>query len=199
VPHYVTTASEFFECYAYFVRANPSRATLEVILFTLAFILNWSTVALIYHNSISWSVFDTILISHCIVQGVTAGIDIPFYHMQDMFGYWPLPKIMSYFWASYDNNINTTTNLNMLYMCWARLRSIQAPTRFKDEFLLKHPKMVLSSFWVIGLTIWTPVAVVFNTQSFSASLNYRPLYLQLIINVIFWFTLMIGIIYYSSK
>ena len=186
-------------CYTHLVQQKSALASLQIILSVLACTLNCFVIALIYFNSISWTVFDQILIGHCFIQGFTAGIDIPFFHIQNMFGYWPLPKLASYFWASYDNNINTTTNLNMLFMCWARLRSIVEPTKFKDEFLIKHPKMVIASFWALGLGIWTPVTIAFNTQDFSSSLDYKPLYLQNIINFLFWFSILFAIIVFSLK
>jgi hypothetical protein len=116
-----------------------------------------------------------------------------------MFGYWPLPKLASYFWASYDNSINTTTNLNMLFMSWARLRSIVEPTKFKDEFLIRRPKMVMAACWALGLAIWTPVTIAFNTEDFSASLEWNPAFLQKIINFLFWFSILFAILVLSAK
>jgi hypothetical protein len=54
------------------------------------------------------------MLGHCLIQLITSIVDIPFFHIKDHFGYWPLPKFASYMWAAYDNNINTTTNLNMV-------------------------------------------------------------------------------------
>jgi hypothetical protein len=89
-------------------------------------------------------------------QGVTALVDVPFYNVQDVFGYWPLPKLLSYFSVSYDNNINTTYNLKMLYMCWVRYRGLAAPTSFNPEILIKTPKTVMALIWAIGLTAFGP-------------------------------------------
>lgn len=47
------------------------------------------------------------------IQGI---VDVPFYFVADLFEYWPFGKALSIYWACYDNNINTTTNLHMLYM-----------------------------------------------------------------------------------
>jgi hypothetical protein len=195
----MSSASEFFVCYAYFAELNVVKTVLELLLIVAAVGFNVLCTYLILFKSISWSVFDQILIGHCFIQCITALIDVPFFHMQDIFGYWPLPKIFSYFWASYDNNINTTTNLNMLYMCWARYRSVAAPTTFKNEVLIKHPKIVLTSIWGIGLTIWTPITIRYNNLNFSSSLNYDPIYLQNIFNTLFWFVPLILILYYSIQ
>jgi hypothetical protein len=124
---------------------------------------------------------------------------VPFFHLQDIFGYWPLPKLLSYFWASYDNNINTTCNLTMLYMCWARYRSVAVPTTFKNEILIKNPKTVMASIWVIGLSIWTPITIRYNNLDFSSNLNYDPVYLQNIFNTLFWFVPLMLILYFSLQ
>jgi hypothetical protein len=195
-PQTFTTWNEFFTCYRYFATQSLVQTVFELILIASAIALNIFVTCIIYFNSISWSVFDQILIGHCFIQGLTALVDVPFFHLQDIFGYWPMPKVMSYFWASYDNIINTTCNLTMLYMCWARYRSVAVPTTFKNEILIKHPVTVMASIWAIGLTIWTPITIRYNNLDFSSNLNYDPVYLQNIFNTLFWLVPLLLILYF---
>jgi hypothetical protein len=198
-PHTVLSWNEFFFCYNRSVTRSTVRAVLELLLVVSAILFNLVVIAMIYYNSITWTVFDQILVGHCILQALTAAVDIPFFHIDHMFGYWPLPKFTSYMWASYDNSINTTTNLTMLFMCWARLRSIVEPCKFKDEFLIKHPKVVMAFTWVIGLTIWIPITLAYDMLDYSVSLNYDPILLRNVFNFVFWFLPLLLIVVFSVK
>jgi hypothetical protein len=142
---------------------------------------------LIYFESINYTIFDQLLLGHILVQLITAIVDIPFYHAMDIFGYWPFPKYSSLLWAMFDNNINFTCNVTMVYICWAQLRSIVEPSKFKDEFLMRYPRTFMALIWVIGLGIWIPIVLVYDTVDYSVNLNYKPLYLQNIFNFLFWF------------
>jgi hypothetical protein len=44
------------------------------------------------------------------VNVVTGLIDIPFFHVSDIFGYWPFGKTSAIIWSVYDNNINYKGN-----------------------------------------------------------------------------------------
>ena len=116
-----------------------------------------------------------------------------------MFGYWPLPRWMAIIWASYDNSINTATNLNMLYMSWARLRGIIEPTKYKNEWLIKNTKLVLILIWVISLGIWTPVTNAKGLYDFSTAVIYNPTYMKKILNFLFWFMPLMAMLYVSLK
>jgi cytochrome c-type biogenesis protein CcmH/NrfF len=45
--------------------------------------------------------------------------------------------------------------------------------------------------------IWTPITICFNNMDFSATLNYTPLYLENVFNLLFWFVPMLFILYFS--
>jgi len=48
-----------------------------------------------------------------LVDGLTGIVDIPFFHVNDIFGYWPFGSLSAQLWTSYDNNINISNE--MLY------------------------------------------------------------------------------------
>lgn len=198
-PHAITSAQEFFDCYAHLFKFNVPLYTFEIFLILSAAACNSFVIISIYFYSVSYTVFDQILIGHCLIQALTATVDIPFFHFMDVFGYWPLHKAASMVWSIYDNNINTTTNLTVLYMCWARLRSIQQPIKFKDELLIKWPKVVMASIWAFGLGIWAVINLVFRNLPYTTQPNYEPIYLEVIFNIVFWLLPLLAIMAFSVK
>jgi hypothetical protein len=104
-------------------------------------------------------------------------------------GYWPFfSSVAASFWSITDNNMNWITNITMAYMSYARLRSIQSPKGFKDEFLLKKPRLIILGFWIFGFTFYPIILIVFGTQEFTASINYQPESMKSIVDIIFWFS-----------
>jgi hypothetical protein len=187
-PQTFTTFQTFFICYQIQFRQNilESVAGLFIIIGTCS--LNFLVILILLRKPASTkSVFDTILMGHSIVDGLTGLVDIPFFHINTIFKYWPLGKITSLLWASFDNNINTTTNMHMLYMCWVRLRSIKAPRTFKNEFLIRKNHSVMILLWFIGLGTWIPITFAFGTYEFSNEVAIHPLYLVTVINFFTWF------------
>jgi hypothetical protein len=144
-------------------------------------------VVICYNKSASLSVFDKILVNHCLIQGITALIDIPLYHVQEMFGYFPFGLYPSLVWSIYDNSINVTTNLNMLYMCWARLRCVMAPGSFSQDLLMRKPLTFMILMWLIDLSVWALIVNVFGMTDYSLNVNYNPSYVSSIFNLVFWF------------
>jgi hypothetical protein len=75
----------------------------------------------------------------------------------------------------------------MLYMSWARYRSIQSPRNYSKELLMKNPCIVIILIWFIGIAIWLPSTLIFGTLDYKTELNFQPPYAKLLMNVIFWF------------
>ena len=66
------------------------------------------------------------------------------------------------------------------------LRSIKAPSTFKNEYLIKKPYILIIIFWAVGLLIWIPIVNVLGTIEYSTSVKYNSLYIQLITNIFTW-------------
>ena len=128
---------------------------------------------------------------------MTGVIDIPFYHVHNLFGYWPFNKNLALFWASYDNNINLITSLHMLYASYARLRSIVAPNSYRNEFLMKRPYLVMLGLWIFGLIIWIPITLSYGVIDYTLEINYEPVYLYSIFNLFSWALPLIAIFFLS--
>jgi hypothetical protein len=134
---------------------------------------------------------------HAIVDGLTGIIDIPFYHVYNLFGYWPFSKSLALYWASYDNNINLITSLHMLYASYARLRSLYDPNNYRDEFLMKRPYLVMLCLWIFGLTVWIPITLSYGVIDYSLEINFEPFYLYSIFNLFSWALPLIMIFFLS--
>ena len=146
---------EFSQCYRLFFRERPVEVLAGISVAVLSFVFNaLLIVALKQSQTKKMCIFNTILIGHGIVNGLTGLVDIPIFHVRTVFGYWPLSTWISILWSIYDNNINFTTNMHMVYMAYARIRSINKPTTYKTELLMRHPIRVMISFWVFGIGIW---------------------------------------------
>ena len=176
---------DFLVCYDYFASLDPETVTGQYVLIVGTLCLNLMLVFFV-SRSPKLGVFDHILIGHSIVDFLTGLLDAPFYHIYDIFGYWPLGNILGTLWSSFDSNINTTSTLHMLYVSYARLRSIQNPQGYKFEMLLKRPYVVMGMIWAISLGIWLPLTYGFGFVPYTNNVNINPWYLVMIINMVTW-------------
>jgi len=109
-------------------------------------------------------------------------------------GYWPFySSVAAAFWSITDNNMNWITNVTMAYMSYGRLRSIQSPKAFKDEFLLKKPRLVILGFWIFGFTVYPIILLICGTREFKTSINYQPEAMKSLVDILFWFSLLAAI------
>ncbi len=182
----ITNFDEFSNCYQYFFHINISASILTIILIVATVILNLLVIVFIKKNKKNGlSAFDQILLGHAIVDGLTGLVDVPFYHVYSIFKYWPLSPLSAKIWSSYDNSINTVTNLHMIYLSYSRLRAIKSPRSYSTEFLLKKPALIMAFIWLISFIIWTPIAFTFGLV--NQSLIFNDSLLIPIFQLIFWF------------
>lgn len=197
--HEITSYLEFFDCYSFFFQKSLIQSSLTISLMVSTVVFNVAVIYCIKKNlKLHLSLFDKILIGHTIVDALTGLIIMPFYHINDCFGYWPLDNSFGHLWATFDNSINTVTNVHMLYLCWSRLRSIQNPKNFHQEFLLKHPEITMLLIWLISALIWAPQVFVFGLIEHTLHLNIDSVELKLTNTILFWFLPMLGILVVSS-
>ena len=176
---------EFFHCFKLLYVYRIGVAIFGTLLITGIVIANFTLIIHKLRSKIS--IHDQIIIGNCIVDGLTGIVDVPLFLISNIFGYWPFGKGLSLYWASYDNNINTTTALHMLYMIYVTIRHMQAPDSYKKEILICKPYIVMACIWAIGLTIWISITLSFGTVDYTESVDFRPIYLQTIINFFSWF------------
>lgn len=178
---------ELFKCYEYHFCQSVISSVLSILLIVGTIISNSLVIMLIKRNSLKLTIFDKILIGHSIVDGLTGLIAMPFYHIYFVFGYWPLGTIIGKLWSSFDNSINTITNVHMLYLSWSRLRSIQYPRSYNAEFLLKRPNLLMVTIWFLSFIMWVPIVVIFDLEYSSLNLDYKNPVIGVAFVFLFWF------------
>ena len=77
IPKDFDSLYELFECYGALFQTRYEESFLEFGLAIGTVLLNLLVAILIFTKPVKLSVFDQILIGHCIVDGVTGLIDIP--------------------------------------------------------------------------------------------------------------------------
>ncbi|CAF0799931.1 unnamed protein product [Brachionus calyciflorus] len=131
---------------------------------------------------------------------LTTGIfDYPISTASIIFGYWPFHSAVANIWATYDNGYNTITCSYMFYLSYILLRSIRAPLNFKNEFLVRNPKKVLASIWLISFSIWSAIANSYGLVAFTLGINFKTSFEIFIYSFLLWFIpliclLIIGIV-----
>lgn len=188
-PQFFDNSHEFFECYAYFlISQQPVFGIFQILLALGSIIFNSLVlISMIIGSNKHVTCFDQILVGHCIVNGITGLVDIPFYHIFYQFGYWPFGSLTATLWTSYDNNINLNTSLHMTYACYAKLRSIQSPKGYKREYLLRKPYLVIMIIWLFSLIVWTSFSFGFGLSNYKLIVNFRPFFYVTIANFLLWF------------
>jgi len=184
-------------CYPYFVSKSILLTILEMGLGIATVICNMIVFKMINNKKEKKVVFDIILMSHAIVDGVVGGIDLPFYHIYTIIGKWPFGKVPCILWNSLDSSINAISIMHMLYMSWVRLMSVIQPKTYLQQKIIKHPIIASLLCWLIGLFIWTPVNIGYITSNYTegqCNIPYNPVYIQLIITFSTWFLPLIIIV-----
>ncbi len=182
---------EFSDCYNYFFQQKITASLLSAFLIAGIISSNIQVAILIIKNNKKdhLNVFDKILISHAIVNGLAGLVLVPFYHVYILFDYWPFDQITAKIWITCDNCINIVTTTHTLYMCWSRLRCVQQPVTFKNELLIRNPLRLILTSWVISFVIWTPFVYFTELEEHSIDFKYNNLTYTLITYItcfLFW-------------
>ena len=157
-----TNMSSFYDiysCYGYFASRALLLTILEIGLGVSSVLANGFVFWIILQNSSndnnrSRVIFDKILLAHAIVDFVTAGLDLPFYHILTIFGYWPFDKTWCIIWSTLDNAVNMISILHVFFLSLVQLMSILKPQKFSEYFLVKYSSIVPTVIWISGLTLW---------------------------------------------
>ncbi|RNA42047.1 hypothetical protein BpHYR1_021753 [Brachionus plicatilis] len=104
---------------------------------------------------------------------ITCLLDYPFFFITILFDYFPLHITIAQIWASYDNNINTTTALHMLYMSVVLLKSVKKPLKLKNDCLVKRFKVIIFSIWTFSFLIWIPITNAFGVIPYTLDVNFH--------------------------
>lgn len=198
-PQNFASAFDMLKCYRLLYTLRWELNTAEILLALLIVAFNSLVVVLLatkkkQQTTTKISIFDKLMIAHCIVDGLTGLLDVPFFHFNHVLGFWPFGTPFSLAWTSFDNGINVITNLHMLYMTWIRFRSIRAPNTYEKEILSQYPLYVSIGIWLLGLCIWIPITFSYGVADFSTNINFKPVWVEVLLIFITWFSPLIAII-----
>lgn len=196
-PQYFSNANDFFHCYSEMLELNLALGIFGILLVFFTVVLNALVIAILARKQTKLNVFDHLMIAHCIVDGLTGLLNVPFVHIHSVMGYWPFGTIGSLLWASFDNGINFITNVHMLLITFIRFRSIKAPNTFEKEFLTRNSVIICASIWFIGYLMWTPISFYFGIVEYTTILNIRYFYVEFILIFFTWFMPMLLIVIFA--
>jgi len=184
-------------CYPYYAFQSCLLTILEIGLGIATVFFNILVFKMIYDKKEKKKVFDQILMSHAIVDGVVGSIDLPIYHTYTTLGKWPFGETFCIMWNSLDSSLNTITILHMLYMSWVRLMSVIEPQTYLQNKIIKHPFIVSLLCWSTGFLIWIPVNIVYITSNYTegqCSIPFKRDYIEFILTLVSWFLPLITIV-----
>ena len=191
-PKTFTNLTEYFECYRLVASEKVAISILELLVAFGAAFINGFVVFCLFVSSSKKTCFDQILVGYCLVNGITGLIDIPFFHVSDIFGYWPFGEASALIWSIYDNNINYNTAAHMFYASYARLRSLQNPRGYSRELLLKKPFIVMGVIWIASLAIWSIILGIKGNRPYTVIVDFNPFYLTTVLNIP-WLFFVVGV------
>lgn len=199
LPQTFVTFNDFFECYKHFFALNLAIACLEISLIGTVALTNLTVIIIIVRKKTVMSIFDKMLTCLLLAYLITSLVDFPFFHIEDLFTYWPFGKVPSLLWAAYDSNINSFVTCLMLYMTYARFKSVMMPLDYSKILILRYPYLVIATLWLSGAAVWIVSVVLFDTFDYSTHISYSPHICQLFINGLVWFLPLLGVYFLSIR
>lgn len=191
-PQTFENITEFYKCYELVLKENALIGSCGIILTISVFVTNlWVMIMLVTKEHVN--VFDKILIGHAFVDWWTSIYNIFWKHFVDVFGYWPFSYSFGISWEIYDQSQQTVTALHMLYMSWIRLRSIQNPKNYKNELIAKYPILMMISFWLGSIILWSCVVSHYGIVQYGTDVNFSEsdTIVNALLRLIFWALLLL--------
>lgn len=97
----------FTECLVYFLLDSMALTIINSLMAVITFIANSIVIFLLFRRNNKQTVFDGILLSHAFVDMITNSIDLPIYHINSIFNYFPFGKGMCFFHLIIDQSSST--------------------------------------------------------------------------------------------
>ena len=185
--------SQFYVCYAYFFAENHFYLIFGFILSILILLVNSLVLFLLLKRRRS-SIFDWIIGFYCGINIFVAIFDLPLMVIRTYFGYWPFDTFSVLVLSTFDNSQDSSTNFLMLYFSWVRLRCMQSPTRYQQEFIIKYYKIVLICIPLFFYSFWLILAVTFSVAPHSSEINFRPKTMATVVYLFTWLLPLFGIL-----
>ena len=176
----------FVACYMQQVRANALVAAFIYSLVASVLLVNTTLIVLVVREPRRRAnVFNQIVLAHALVNLANCVLDLPFYSLFVLFGYWPLGRLACFAWSVMDNALNTIMIAHMLFLTWTRYASIRAPQAYKRHWSARHSYAVSALIWALAIGVYVPLHVVFLLnvpgQYWQCVPLYSPQYLRIVV------------------
>lgn len=174
------TMAQFLKCLKYFLSKSVLISCIVLSFSFCTFVLNIVVIIFINKLKTHKTVFDKIFIGHSLVDALVGILVIPNYCIYSVFGYWPLGKYLCHFYVSLDYTICHVGILHMVFIAYARLRSLQAPKKYHKEFLIYNAELTMLGLWTISGLLWLPAVNVIINLTFKNNecyFNFNPVYI----------------------
>ena len=171
---------QFFRCTGHFMAKSLFTNCFYFMFSLFTTLLNLLVICLIYRHRKTMTVFDKIFIGHALVDCLVGLLVIPLFCIYEMFGYWPLGKLFCHFYISIDYTICHVGILHMVYLSYARLRSLISPKSFQQELLIAHTNMVMFGLWIFSALLWIPsvnLITYHNYKSRECLFSFDPIFI----------------------
>lgn len=171
---------QFFKCLKYYLSKSILASCLVLGFSFCTFLLNVIVIIFITKLKHHKTVFDKIFIGHSIVDALVGILVIPNYCIYSVFGYWPLGKILCHFYVSLDYTICHVGIMHMVFIAYARLRSLRSPKQYHNEFLISNAKLTMFILWLISALLWLPAVNLIIDLTYKNNecyFNFDPRYI----------------------
>ena len=102
-----TYSKGFAECLEYFLMDSIALTIINCFMTVITFIANAIVIFLLFRRKNKQTVFDRILLSHAFVDMMTNLIDLPIYHINSIFHYFPFGRNVCFFHLIIDHSSST--------------------------------------------------------------------------------------------
>jgi 5-hydroxytryptamine receptor 5 len=147
---------EFSICFAHFFLLRTAESVSVIIFAICTVIANVALFVFITFSKPNKTIFDKIFRAHSVVDCVVGFVIMPFYCIYTIFNYWPLGKMICHIYVSFDYTTCHIGILHMVYIAYARVRSLLAPKTYESEAFMKNSRNVLLGLWLFSSILWLP-------------------------------------------
>ena len=171
---------QFVFCTAQLVSRSLLTSSFYFIFSLCTASFNLLVVLLIHKQTKAKTVFDKIFMGHALVDFFVGLLVIPMFCIYTIFGYWPFGKLMCQLYISLDYTICHVGILHMVFLAYARLRSIISPRTFTCEMLIANCNATMMALWAFSALLWIPSVIIithFNYQSQECFFTFDPIFI----------------------
>lgn len=158
---------QFFYCTGQFIFKSLLPSCFYFIFSLSTAFFNLLVVVLISRQSKTKTVFDKIFIGHAFVDFLVGLFVIPPFCIYTVFGYWPFGKLMCQLYISLDYTICHVGILHMVFLSYARLRSLISPKTFSTELVIHNCCLTILALWGFSALLWIPSVVLITYSNYE--------------------------------